>query len=64
MDDDDIVFDRDTSVPKKKLKDRKRRKGKSTAAENTANLNKVLNSSNNVNNNDDKNGKNKTTNLS
>ena len=48
MDDDDIVFDRDTSAPKKKLKERKRRKGKANADENTTNLKKVLNNSDNA----------------
>ena len=55
MDDDDIVFDRDTSAPKKKLKERKRRKGKLKADENTANLKKITNNSDNANNIGDQN---------
>ena len=61
MDDDDIVFDRDTSAPKKKLKDRKRRKGKSNGDINAKNLKKIINNSDiantgdkNINNNNKK----------
>ena len=62
MDDDDIVFDRDTSAPKKKLKERKRRKAKAKADENSANLKKVMNNSDNAINSGDKNNKNKDSN--
>ena len=63
MEDDDIVFDRDTSAPKKKLKDRKRRKGKSNKNENGANLKTVQNSSENMDENANKKGKNNVKDL-
>ena len=50
MDDEDIVFDRDISAPKKKLKDRKRRKFKSSSDQSNDNLNKALNNSKNAEN--------------
>ena len=58
MDDDEIVYDRDTSAPKNKLKERKRRKGKAISDDNESSTKKVLLSQNIINNNNDKNGKN------
>jgi hypothetical protein len=48
MDDNDIVFDRDTSAPKKKLKDKNKPKRKSTE-ENENNNNNIILSKNLIN---------------
>ena len=58
-DNDDIVFDRDTSAPKKKLKDKIRKKIKSTEEnENNNNNNNIILSKNLLNNDDYNNNKN------